>query len=351
MKKIPIRNYYYLLCYAWDHTDDLDTVEASKLNEMDRVQDLFGKILAEGVFQLVRRGLDRGYQETMEDLPGVRGKLAVSEMAKRALRVRGRAACIFEELTHDVHYNQIIRSTLRDLLDISDLDKDIRAEVRLAFQKLEGVSLIHVDRQAFRMVQLDRNKRRYRFLLSVCELIQESLLVESTHGTSEFRDFRDDYDRMWELFEGFATEFYRKEQREFRVTAQEVFKWHGTSTNNDADFDRVPTMKPDILLDSVDRRIVMDTKFYSKPLDGAYGSKKLHSSNLYQLMAYIRNREAAKPAGPKHEGVLLYAVVDEPIRVDVCLEGYRVQARGIDLAQEWEGVHRDMLEIVDCYGY
>ena len=345
MKKIPIRNYYYLLCYAWDHIEDLDAVETSKLNEMDRVQDLFGKILAEGVFQLLRRGLDRGYQETMEDLPGVRGKLAISEMAKRALRVRGRAACIFEELTHDVHYNRIIRSTLRDLLDLSDLDKDVRAEVRLAFQKLEGVSLIKVNRHAFRMVQLDRNKRRYRFMLSVCELIQESLLVESGKGTSEFRDFRDDYKRMWKLFEDFATEFYRREQDEFRISSQEVIRFHEASAINEADLGKIPVMQADILLDSDDRRIILDTKFYSNPMDGKYGDK-LDSSNLYQLLAYIRNREAAKPIGPKHEGVLLYPVVNGPIRVDVRLEGYRVQARGIDLAQEWEGVHRDMLEIV-----
>ena len=36
-----------------------------------------------------------------EDLAGIRGNLAVSETAKRALRSRARAACDFEELSAD----------------------------------------------------------------------------------------------------------------------------------------------------------------------------------------------------------------------------------------------------------
>ncbi|MFC1662351.1 restriction endonuclease, partial [Gemmatimonadota bacterium] len=110
--KIPIANVYYLLCYAWRHMEESDVVEVQELGKLNRVQDLLGKVLAEGTFQLLRRGIDRGYHEVEEDLAGIRGKLAISEMAKRALRARGRAACVFEELTHDVHHNRILRSTL-----------------------------------------------------------------------------------------------------------------------------------------------------------------------------------------------------------------------------------------------
>ena len=64
--------------------------------------DLLGKILSTGVNHLVRRGIDRGYVERREDLAGIRGKLAVSDTAKRALRSRARAACDFEELSVDI---------------------------------------------------------------------------------------------------------------------------------------------------------------------------------------------------------------------------------------------------------
>ena len=81
----------------------------------------------------------------------------------------------------------------------------------------------------------------------------------------------------------------------------------------DADRLRIPIMEADVILESTERRIIMDTKYYTSALSGwGGGSGKLHSPNLYQLLAYLRNREAARPDGPKHEGILLYPQVKDP---------------------------------------
>ena len=32
--------------------------------------------------------------------------------------------------------------------------------------------------------------------------------------------------------------------------------------------------------------------------------------------------------------------------IDVCLEGFWIRARGIDLAQAWRGIHADMLALI-----
>ena len=105
-------------------------------------------------------------------------------------------------------------------------------------------------------------------------------------------------------------------------------------------------MEADVLLDSPERRIILDTKYYSEPLSTRYGSDKLRSEHLYQILAYLRNREAAK-AGPRHEGILLYPVVDAPTAVDVRLEGFSIRARSINLAQDWRGIHADMLALIE----
>jgi 5-methylcytosine-specific restriction enzyme subunit McrC len=350
--KIPIANVYYLLCYAWQHVEETDVVDVTELDGLENVHDLLGKVLAEGTFQLLRRGLDRGYREVQEDLPGIRGKLAISEMASRALKARGRAACVFEELSHDVTHNRILRSTLASLLRIKNLDNDVRAEVGTAFRKLEGISVVRVDRQLFGQLQLDGNRRVYRFLMAICALIHEHLLVDDTVGDASFRDFRDDYERMWKLFEDFVTEFYRREQTDFTVNkGGRKIPWHDAWAPTEADEAKIPGMFADVLLDSPERRIILDTKFYPKAFSGRWGGQKLHSSNIYQLLAYLRNRDATAPEGAKHEGILLYPVVETPIATDVRLEGFRIQARGIDLGQPWAGVYRDMLEITDAPGH
>ena len=91
--------------------------------------------------------------------------------------------------------------------------------------------------------------------------------------------------------------------------------------------DRLPQMEADVILESPSRRIILDAK-YRNALGGRFGGK-LHSHNLYQLLTYLRNREATALPGAKHEGILLYPTVDAPMAVDVCLEGYSIPAASI----------------------
>jgi len=343
MTEIPILNVYYLLCYAWRHVEESEIVAVSELEELRQVQDLLGSLLAAGVRRLVRRGVDRGYRELREDVAGLRGKLLLGETAKRALHVRGRTACVTEELSHDVQHNRLLKSALRDLLQVRGLRNDVRAEAVAARRSLSGISELRLTRRAFRQVQLDRNRRLYRFLLAVCWLVHESLLIGQEEGDGHFFDFRRDDEQMWRLFENFVLEFFRREQAAFTVnrSGRRVY-WAGIA-GAEADLARVPKMEADAILESTDRRIILDTKFYRQALSG----RTLRSENLYQLLAYLRNRQALHPEGPKHEGVLLYPVVAEPLRVDIRLEGFRVQVLGIDLAQPWQRIHRDLLAVLD----
>lgn len=342
-RKIPIANIYYLLCYAWSHVDERDVVRLEELDGLERVHDLLGKVLAEGTFRLIRSGIDRGYREVREDLAGIRGKIAVGETAKRSLRARGQLTCDFEELSHDVPHNRILRSTLRSLSSVRDLDSEVRGEVRNAYTKLDGVSVVRLNRRLFQQVQIDRNRRYYRFLLSVCRLIHEQMLVDEQSGEARFTEFSDE--RMERLYEDFIIEFYRREQKRYRVNHRgRTIPWVDEGTP-DHQRSRLPRMEADVILEAPDRRIIMDAKYYQESLGGRYG-RKLHSNNLYQLLAYLRNREATEPAGPQHEGMLLYPVVDTALAADVCLEGFSIRARSIDLAQDWRNIHAEMLAVI-----
>ena len=354
MKNIPILNVYYLLCYAWGRVQERDTTRLATLEGLSTVQDLLGKVLAGGVNHLFRRGIDRGYVERREDLAGIRGKLAVSEMAKRALRARARAACDFEELSVDILPNQILRTSLRGLRDRRiKLDKAVRGDVRSAYRRLDGVSRTRLKRNTFGQVQLGGNRRLYQFLLSVCRLLYESSVVDENTGRTAFRDFRRDEATMWALFEEFVTGFYEREQSVYRVNpGGRRVAWADKGWATEEDRTRIPVMEADVILDSPERRIIMDTKYYKDALARGRGSGtgKLHSGNLYQLLAYLRNRQATRPAGPKHEGILLYPQVGKPLRADIRLEGFRIQARTVDLNRDWRAIHGEMLATIGVDG-
>ena len=344
--RIPIANIYYLLCYAWENFGAHGVEWLDELDELENVHDLLGKMLAEGTVRLIRRGIDRGYREVREDLAGVRGKVAVGETAKRALRARGRVTCDYEELSHDVLHNCILRSTLRSLMRLRDLHSDVRVEVRNAYARLDGVSVVPLNRRLFQQVHLDHNRRYYRFLLSVCRLIHEQLLVNEESGETTFTAVSDE--RMDRLYENFIIGFYRREQDRYRVNHPgRTIAWADEGTP-DQYSSMLPRMEADIILEAPDRRIIMDAKYYQEAFRDRYGTKKLHSDNLYQLLAYLRNREATVVSGVRHEGMLLYPTVDAPVRVDVCLEGFSIRARSIDLAQDWRNIRQDMLDLIDC---
>lgn len=354
MKNIPILNVYYLLCYAWGRVQERDTRRLAELGALSTVQDLLGKVLAGGVNHLFRRGIDRGYMERREDLAGIRGKLAVSETVKRALRARGRAACDFEELSADILPNRILRTSLHGLLGPRvTLHRDIRGEVRSAYKRLDGVSPTRLKRNTFGQVQLGENRRLYQFLLSVCRLLYESSVVDERTGRTIFRDFRSDEATMWALFEEFVTGFYQREQDVYDVNlGGRRIDWADACAEDDANRARIPVMTADVILESHDRRIILDTKYYRDALARGRGSGrgKLHSDNLYQLLAYLRNRQARNSGGPLHEGILLYPQVGEPLRARIRLEGFWIQARTVNLDRDWRHIHREMLETIGLSG-
>ena len=344
--EIPVANLYYLLCYAWGHAREREAVSFADAGRLERIQDLLGTVLARGTVRLVKRGVDRDYVEVRADLRGVRGKLDPSEMGTRALRSRGLAACEYEELSIDVLHNRILRSSLDRLCRLPDLDRRVRGEVRAARKKLAGIRLLRLDRGVFGQVQLHRNQRMYRFLLSVCRLLHEQIVIDEKSGRNRF--VRMDAKKLNELFEHFVIAFFRREQKRFRVNHQgRGINFVDAGTREDQRR-WIPGMEADVVLESNDRRVIVDTKWYPEPLSRRYGgSGKLRSAHLYQLLAYLRNSSAAKRDQPPYEGMLLYAKVKEDLKIDVRLEDFDIRARTIDLSQDWRAIHGDMLALLD----
>ena len=255
----------------------------------------------------------------------------------------------------DILPNRILRTSLRSLLSPRiPLDRSVRGEVRSAYRRLDGVSRVRLKRNTFGQVQLGGQRRVYHHLLSVCWLLYRSSVVDEKTGRTAFRDFRRDKATMWRLFEDFVTGFYEREQQVYRVNpGGRRIQWVDPGWKTAANRARIPVMEADVILESPDRRIILDTKFYRDALARGRGSGtgKLHSNNLYQLLAYLRNRQAKRPDGARHEGILLYPQVGaEPLRADIRLEGFRIQARTVNLDRDWRLIHEEMLGTIGSAG-
>lgn len=109
-QKIPIENLYYLLCYAWGVSDQLDWVKVDG-EKCHSLENLLSMVLLNVCDRLLRRGLVREYRFEEQEVDGVRGKLNLAETLKSGKYLNGRTICRVDELTQDVVINRVIFST------------------------------------------------------------------------------------------------------------------------------------------------------------------------------------------------------------------------------------------------
>lgn len=340
--KIPILNIYYLLCYAWDKLEEGELADAG-IEQSTELLDLYANVLANGVTHVLHQGLARDYVTHEADIPGVRGKIQTSVTAKLDLLRRGRTYCTFDELQYDILHNQILKATIRNLARAPIEDKT-RATLANLYRRLSDISDISLSTQHFRRVQLYRNNAFYGFLINVCAVVHEGLLVNERSGKIEFRDFVRDESRMRKLFERFVHNFLLREQHRYDVRRPQL-KW-SMAAGEPAALELLPVMQTDIVLERPGQRIIIDTKFYREVLQASEYKKTLHSENLYQLYAYLRNLEAREGPGTRVEGILLYPTVADALDLEYSIDGYRIRIKTLSLGEPWQSIRANLLALV-----
>lgn len=339
--KIPIKNIYFLLCYAWDKLEQLDVIDVDDI-DIDDMLNLFAKVLETGVSSLLKRGLDRYYIETQEVIPGICGKLLFEESLKRNLLNMGRASCEFDEFSHDILHNQILKSTIRLLLHTGRIDKEISGRLRILYTKFPQVNDIEIRNSDFARVSLHRNNRHYDILIKICQVLHNRLFIDETLGNLKFVDFERDERKMAQLFEAFVRNFYNKES-EFKSSG-EIIEWKFEPADEESR-KVLPKMHTDITLTNADRKIIIDTKFYKQSLKGQY-MDTLISGNLYQIYAYIDNQEDGTEVTQNCEGILLYPTIDNNFEYSYNSGTHRIRAISIDLNQHHDKIKERLLYIV-----
>lgn len=322
--------------------EEKDTVDVQSLNSTQLV-DLFARVLIGGTHHLVRRGFDRGYLQFEENTKRPRGRINFATTLKSNLLAYGRVQCGFDELDYNVLHNRILRTTILNLITADKLDSELREGLREVSQRLWEVEPIDLSSQLFRRVQLHRNNHYYAFLLNVCELIHENLLPSEDSGKAKFRDFTRDEREMHRLFQSFVKNFYSAEQKHFKVKAPKI-AWDAQSAD-DVSANFLPQMQTDLCLINHDRKIILDCKYYRDSLQTHWGKQTVNSPSLYQIFAYVKNKEI-EPGWEHCEGILLYPTVETALDFGYRIQGHLVKVKSVNLNQNWQLIHQEMLGVI-----
>ncbi len=342
---IPVQNLYHLLTYAWDQLDEADEV-AVAAEPADSLLDLLARVLVQGTTHVLKRGLARDYVPITELTGRLRGKLLLSESVRQRTLPQARGWCAFDELSHDVPVNQLLKSALHHLLTAPKLAKPLRREIRALYLRLADVALVPVsDLRVYAQVVLHRPTAHYRLLLSICQLVHEEVLLTQKSGERLFRDFTGNEKRMAALFERFVRNFYRQRQKTYQVGA-ETLTWAVQAATPQAHA-VLPAMHTDVSLTGKANKLLIDCKYYRKALKPHYNQQRLISAHLYQLYAYVQHAQRQEPARPV-DGLLLYPVVDKQLRHSYQLldTSHRLRVATINLNQSWQAVEAELLSLL-----
>ncbi len=338
---IRIQNIYYMLAYAFRVLNEGKYANLSS-ESFSNTSNLFASILTKGITNQVKRGLGKEYVLTDEDLLKPRGKINIANSIKQQTMINSRLSCEFDELSHNIAVNQILKSTAMLLIRTNDVSKEHKKalkKVLIYFGPVEEIQLSSVD---WKHIHYHRNNANYKMLINICYLVVEGLLLSDNAGEIKVRAIYDDQ-KIYRLYERFVLEYYRKHYPQLNALASHI-KW-----NVDDDFVQfLPVMRSDIMLSYNEKTLIIDTKYYQKTMQSIekYDSIKLHSNNIYQIFTYVKNFDI-KGCG-NVSGMLLYAKTDEQISPDYVysMSGNTIWVKTLDLNLGFEKICNQMDDIV-----
>ena len=345
-RTILIKNIYYMLSYAFTilRKEEYEKVAAENF---DNLHSLFAAILAAGVGRQLKQGLYREYISRHETMPGLRGKIDMTETVRLIMGQKKLIACEFDDFSENNLLNQILKTVMELLLKHAEVKAEQKAELRkelLFFSEVDYTDLTAVRWQS---IQFQRNNAAYRMLISLCQLITEGMLQTTEEGTFHLASFMDEQ-RMSRLYEKFILEYYIREHPEIRASASQI-SW----ALDDGVGTLLPVMQSDIMLQKGNRVLIIDAKYYGHTMQTNYDVKTIHSANLYQIFTYVKNKEEEMKSLSGHQtaGMLLYARTDEELQPegDYQMSGNRISVRTLDLNQEFSSIAAQLDAITEDF--
>jgi 5-methylcytosine-specific restriction enzyme subunit McrC len=340
---IPIKNIYYLLSYGWGAGLEYANVKGVDASNYDSLLPLLCDVFVKQCECILKRNLDHSYVAVNEDYPGIKGKLDFYQTLNRQLLRKGRASCEFDEWSSNILANQLLKSTLLNLLRHKEIAPMQKRDIRRSLLRMGEVKAIEMQFHLFGLVNLNRNNKHYSLALNIAHLIFENTVLDEKTGERTFVDIGRDHQKLAKLFERFAFEFYRKHTK-FEVKKEQI-KWLADRE------DYLPAMYTDITLESDHRKVIIDTKFYGNTFNNGrveFGANKFHSANLYQIYAYVSNVSGSlsHPMNSLTEGILLYPTVAVELSEKYRIKNHSISVLTVNLNSAWESIHERMLEVI-----
>lgn len=336
-----------MLSYAFS-TLNKGGYENVAVEEFENIHSLLAAILAKGIGIQLKQGLYREYLSKKEEVVGVRGKIDMTNVMRTSFSRKKTLTCEFDELSENNYLNQILKTTAIILLRNNQVKSEHKNDLKKEMMFFANVEIIDPASIRWTAIRFQRNNSTYRMLISICQLIIEGMLMTTDEGEYKLASFIDEQ-RMSRLYEKFILEYYIKEHPEIKTASSQI-SW----ALDDGFGTMLPVMQSDVMLSNSKGTdvLIIDAKYYTHTTQSQYNSHTIHSSNLYQIFTYVKNKDYEFGNRPhKVSGMLLYAATDETIQPynKYRMSGNQISVKTLDLNKEFSDIAAQLDSIVEEY--
>ena len=343
--KIPIKNIYYMLCYAWNVLEQSDNIFLGS-EKFDNIYNLFARIYINGTNSLIKRGFNRYYIQENEATSTIKGKINISDSIKGQTFRNGSMICQFDDFSQDIKLNQIIKTTINILIKSPQLDVDLRnklLKIRVYFSDIKDIRL---SKALFSSLRYNRNNYHYRMLINISELIYYGLITNENDNEFLFSDFIRD-NQMAKLYEKFVLNLYKihLDENLYKVHSPKL-KWNLDEEISEEELSLLPEMRTDIVIENKvkNTQLIIDTKYYAQTLVSSNWTdiEKIRTAHLFQILAYVNNSNFTGDI----KGMLLYPTIEKEINANFPILGKSIGIRTLNLNTEWKDISDRLLSLV-----
>lgn len=351
---IPIKNLFYMLCYAWNVLAIMDDIKVGT-DDYDDAYNLLARVFSFGVGKLIRSGFHRSYIEETEELSTLRGKINVQESINHLSQQRKKLVCSYDEYSANDIFNQIIKYTISALLRSPDIDKTIKTDLRKQVQFFHGIDETAPTKNNRQKLVFNRNNVTYKLLIHIAVMLYDNTSINEEDGNTVFKDFFRQ-EQMCKVFELFILNFYTMHlpRHTYKVHAPKI-TWH-LDTNAAEEWGDLFEVegtpgdrRTDIVVENnaLHTQFIMDAKYYHKTFVDAYMNsedERVRTGHLNQVRGYLIDSDYPG----KKFGALIYPMVNNELKKGKMypILGTPIIVKTINLNDDWKNIEADMLEFV-----
>lgn len=271
-ERVGLARLLFLLGYARDPGWRDQMVSASVEPDLwPALADTLARLAERALFH----GVLQGYQTHEDALRTVRGRIRIGDQLSRRTGQMIPLEVSYDEFTHDITENRILRSALRRMLTVPRLAAEVRSRLAHLDARLAGVRVMRLRAPIPGWIRTRMNVR-YQHVLRLAEVILRNTSAEARAGGLEMAAF---VVPMWQVYEDFVSTALAESLR--RYPGHTRAQYPGRLDVPSEASGSVPMLVD--LVHSVEGRprLIFDAKYKAGSADGRYPN-----ADHYQMLAY-----------------------------------------------------------------